>query len=147
MTDLIVVPQVAHWQRLKRLVLDSVSSPITRRVYTLGLLTNSSLGNGQADARAGAEGGRVARACVPPHEARQRVNRGQPLVAGGNGTLPRLSQISQEEAHQIRRYIDHPQPVHVLVRFAGSYPPFIVPFKRIAPPGTQADTFSITATS
>ena len=28
MTDLIVVPQAAHWQRLKRLVLDSVSSPI-----------------------------------------------------------------------------------------------------------------------
>src|ERR1035438_5115501 len=37
MTDLIVVPQPAHWQRLKRLVLDSVSSPITRRVYNLGL--------------------------------------------------------------------------------------------------------------
>jgi hypothetical protein len=32
MTDLIVVPQAAHWQRLKRLVVDSVSSPITRRV-------------------------------------------------------------------------------------------------------------------
>ncbi len=37
MTDLIVVPQAAHWQRLKCLVLDSVSSPITRRVYNLGL--------------------------------------------------------------------------------------------------------------
>jgi site-specific recombinase XerD len=37
MTDLIVVPQAAHWQGLKRLVLDSVSSPITRRVYNLGL--------------------------------------------------------------------------------------------------------------
>src|ERR1035438_6400769 len=37
MTDLIVVPQAAHWQRLKRLVLDSVSSPIPRRVYNLGL--------------------------------------------------------------------------------------------------------------
>src|ERR1035438_8411862 len=37
MTDLIVVPQAAHWQRLKRLVLDSVSSPITRRGYQLGL--------------------------------------------------------------------------------------------------------------
>jgi site-specific recombinase XerD len=37
MTDLIVVPQAAHWQRLKSLVLDSVSSPITRRVYNLGL--------------------------------------------------------------------------------------------------------------
>src|ERR1017187_9475816 len=37
MTDLIVVPQAGHWQRLKRLVLDSVSSPITCRVYNLGL--------------------------------------------------------------------------------------------------------------
>src|ERR1022692_1096013 len=37
MTDFIVVPQAAHWQRLKRLVLDSVSSPITKRVYNLGL--------------------------------------------------------------------------------------------------------------
>jgi hypothetical protein len=37
MTDLIVVPQATQWQRLKRLVLDSVSSPITRRVYNLGL--------------------------------------------------------------------------------------------------------------
>src|SRR5664279_4353520 len=37
MTDLIVVPQAADWHRLKSLVLDSVSSPITRRVYNLGL--------------------------------------------------------------------------------------------------------------
>src|ERR1035437_9202687 len=37
MTDLIVVPQATHWQRLKRLVLDSVSSPITPRVNNLGL--------------------------------------------------------------------------------------------------------------
>src|SRR3954464_7074666 len=37
MTDLIVVPQVNEWSRLKSLVLDSVSSPITRRVYNLGL--------------------------------------------------------------------------------------------------------------
>src|SRR5579863_1336402 len=37
MTELIVVPQAAHWQRLKALVLDSVSSPITKRVYNLGL--------------------------------------------------------------------------------------------------------------
>ena len=37
MTDLIVVPQTTEWQRLKGLVLDSVSSPITRRVYNLGL--------------------------------------------------------------------------------------------------------------
>src|SRR5208283_2091760 len=37
MNDLIVVPQVSHWQKLKALVLDSVSSPITKRVYNLGL--------------------------------------------------------------------------------------------------------------
>src|ERR1039458_8165495 len=37
MTDLIVVPQTTEWHRLKRLVLDSVSSPITRRAYNLGL--------------------------------------------------------------------------------------------------------------
>src|SRR6185437_4745674 len=37
MTDLIVVPQDTDWRRLKALVLDSVSSPITRRVYNLGL--------------------------------------------------------------------------------------------------------------
>jgi len=37
MTDLIVVPQTNQWLRLKSLVLDSVSSPITKRVYNLGL--------------------------------------------------------------------------------------------------------------
>jgi site-specific recombinase XerD len=37
MTDLIVVPQTTQWQKLKALVLDSVSSPITKRVYNLGL--------------------------------------------------------------------------------------------------------------
>lgn len=37
MTDLIPVPQANQWTRLKTLVLDSVSSPITRRVYNLGL--------------------------------------------------------------------------------------------------------------
>jgi site-specific recombinase XerD len=37
MTDLIVVPQLNQWQKLKALVLDSVSSPITKRVYNLGL--------------------------------------------------------------------------------------------------------------
>src|ERR1035441_188207 len=37
MTDLIVVPQTSQWQKLKALVLDSVSSPITKRVYNLGL--------------------------------------------------------------------------------------------------------------
>ena len=37
MNDLIVVPQTSHWNKLKSLVLDSVSSPITKRVYNLGL--------------------------------------------------------------------------------------------------------------
>src|ERR1017187_7360774 len=37
MNDLIVVPQTNQWHKLKTLVLDSVSSPITRRVYNLGL--------------------------------------------------------------------------------------------------------------
>ncbi|HEY9140019.1 MAG TPA: hypothetical protein VIN93_03960 [Bryobacteraceae bacterium] len=37
MTDLIVVPQTNQWHKLKALVLDSVSSPITRRVYNLRL--------------------------------------------------------------------------------------------------------------
>ncbi len=37
MTDLIVVQQTNQWHKLKTLVLDSVSSPITRRVYNLGL--------------------------------------------------------------------------------------------------------------
>src|ERR1700756_5540788 len=37
MTDLIVVPQSTQWHKLKTLVLDSVSSPITKRVYNLGL--------------------------------------------------------------------------------------------------------------
>src|SRR3954462_8302868 len=37
MTDLIVVSQATSWHKLKTLVLDSVSSPITKRVYNLGL--------------------------------------------------------------------------------------------------------------
>jgi site-specific recombinase XerD len=37
MTVLIVVPQPTQWHKLKALVLDSVSSPITKRVYNLGL--------------------------------------------------------------------------------------------------------------
>ena len=37
MNDLIVVEKLAEWQRLKALVLDSVSSPITRRVYSMAL--------------------------------------------------------------------------------------------------------------
>src|SRR5438094_10548488 len=37
MNDLIVVEKIAEWNRLKTLVLDSVSSPITRRVYNMAL--------------------------------------------------------------------------------------------------------------
>ena len=37
MTNLIVVEQTTEWSRLKALVLDSVSSPITRRVYNMAL--------------------------------------------------------------------------------------------------------------
>jgi hypothetical protein len=37
MNDLVVVEKIAQWQRLKALVLDSVSSPITKRVYNMAL--------------------------------------------------------------------------------------------------------------
>jgi site-specific recombinase XerD len=37
MNDLIVVEKIAQWQKLKMLVLDSVSSPITKRVYNMAL--------------------------------------------------------------------------------------------------------------
>src|SRR5713101_6673428 len=37
MTELILVEKIVEWQRLKALVLDSVSSPITRRVYNMAL--------------------------------------------------------------------------------------------------------------
>jgi hypothetical protein len=37
MTELIPVPQTNRWHKLKALALDSVSSPITKRVYNLGL--------------------------------------------------------------------------------------------------------------
>src|SRR5438270_5623171 len=37
MTDWIVVPKASQWHKRKPLVLDSVSSPITKRVYNLGL--------------------------------------------------------------------------------------------------------------
>src|SRR5215475_13681592 len=37
MNDLVVADRAAEWRRLKTLVLDSVSSQITKRVYNLGL--------------------------------------------------------------------------------------------------------------
>ena len=37
MNDLIAVEKIAQWQKLKTLVLDSVSSPITKRVYNMAI--------------------------------------------------------------------------------------------------------------
>ena len=37
MTELISLEKIAQWQKLKTLVLDSVSSPITKRVYNMVL--------------------------------------------------------------------------------------------------------------
>ena len=37
MTDLIAIQKIAGWEKLKMLVLDSVSSPITKRVYSMAL--------------------------------------------------------------------------------------------------------------
>src|SRR6516225_2965930 len=37
MNELALADKAAEWRRLKSLVLDSVSSPITKRVYNLGL--------------------------------------------------------------------------------------------------------------
>jgi hypothetical protein len=37
MNDLVVLGKIAEWEKLKALVLDSVSSPITKRVYNMAL--------------------------------------------------------------------------------------------------------------
>src|SRR3981189_1604445 len=37
MNDLIAIQKIAWWEKLKMLVLDSVSSPITKRVYNMAL--------------------------------------------------------------------------------------------------------------
>ena len=37
MHDLLAVERIAQWEKLKTLVLDSVSSPITKRVYNMAL--------------------------------------------------------------------------------------------------------------
>jgi hypothetical protein len=37
MTDLIALQKIAGWEKLKTLVLDSASSPITKRVYNMAL--------------------------------------------------------------------------------------------------------------
>ena len=35
MNDLTIIEKIAQWEKLKALVLDSVSSPITKRVYNM----------------------------------------------------------------------------------------------------------------
>jgi hypothetical protein len=35
MNELIAIEKIAQWEKLKTLVLDSVSSPITKRVYNM----------------------------------------------------------------------------------------------------------------
>ena len=37
MNDLISIEKIAQWQKLKTLVLDSVSPPVTKRVYNMAL--------------------------------------------------------------------------------------------------------------
>src|ERR1700686_3318477 len=37
MNDLVVIEKIAQWEKLKTLALDSVSSPITKRVYNMAL--------------------------------------------------------------------------------------------------------------
>jgi hypothetical protein len=37
MNEIAIVDRGAEWHRLKSLVLDSISSPITKRLYNLGL--------------------------------------------------------------------------------------------------------------
>src|ERR1700730_14560927 len=37
MNDLVAIEKIAQWEKLKSLVLDSVSSPITKRVYYMAL--------------------------------------------------------------------------------------------------------------
>src|SRR5205823_13605969 len=37
MSDLIAIQKIAGWEKLKTLVLDSVSSPLTKRVYNMAL--------------------------------------------------------------------------------------------------------------
>jgi hypothetical protein len=54
MNDLIAVEKIAQWQKLKALVLDSVSSPITKRVYNMALdefYTGSSRRRGRVSLR------------------------------------------------------------------------------------------------
>jgi len=51
MNDLTTIPKLAEWQKLKEMVLDSVSSPITKRVYNMAL--NEFMGSFQQEPRTG----------------------------------------------------------------------------------------------
>jgi hypothetical protein len=55
MNDLVVVQKIAGWEKLKALVLDSVSSPITKGVYSVALdeYHHSDVGDSQAGSRGG----------------------------------------------------------------------------------------------
>ena len=48
MKELVLANRAADWQRLKALVLDSVSSPITGRVYNLRLSTTPMVASASA---------------------------------------------------------------------------------------------------
>ena len=71
MNALVLADRAADWRRLKALVLDSVSSPITRRVYNLGA-------------------GRIHRVVRPGAAARLQQGDGQRLARGTRGPRPRL---------------------------------------------------------
>jgi hypothetical protein len=54
MNDLVLAANAADWYKLKALVLDSVSSPITRRVYNMALdefMCGSGWSRGRASAK------------------------------------------------------------------------------------------------
>ena len=51
MTDLVVVERLEGWEKLKMLVLDSVSSPITKRVYNVALNEFPGLGSSRRPGR------------------------------------------------------------------------------------------------
>jgi hypothetical protein len=46
MNDLIAVEKITQWEKLKALVLDNISSPITKRVYNIGEYCSKSASSG-----------------------------------------------------------------------------------------------------
>jgi hypothetical protein len=67
MNDLIAVEKIAQWERLKTLVLDSVFSPITKRVYNMALNEFMAWFAGRIDRR-----DRQARQVPGPHRQSER---------------------------------------------------------------------------